>query len=60
MIGARAARPSPETARDLWAIELLEDFATPEAQHLLKKLAEGAPESWAAREATAALKRRER
>lgn len=39
------------------AIELLEQVASPEARHLLEKLATGAPDAWMTRHAKAALER---
>ena len=49
--------PDPDTRRLLWSIELLEDLGTPEAKHLLERLAQGAPRAWATREAQTSLLR---
>ena len=48
---------SPERLRSLRAIEVLEHIGTPEAQKVLQKLAEGAPEARQTREARASLER---
>jgi hypothetical protein len=51
---------STETLRSIRAVEVLEHIATPEARHLLQKLAEGALDARLTREAKAALARLEK
>jgi RNA polymerase sigma factor (sigma-70 family) len=46
-----------ETLRSIRAVEVLEHIATPEAQQLLQKLADGAPAARLTRDAKAALER---
>jgi Tol biopolymer transport system component len=52
--------PGNEQFRGPRAVEVLEHAATPEARQLLRRLADGAPESALARDALAALKRLEK
>jgi hypothetical protein len=49
--------PGPETLRGLWTVQLLQQLGSPEAQSLLKKLAQGAPGAWVTQEAKASLER---
>jgi hypothetical protein len=49
--------PAPENLRTLRAIEALDRMATPAARAALEKLADALPQSWAGREARAALGR---
>jgi RNA polymerase sigma factor (sigma-70 family) len=51
------ASPSPERLQALRALEVLEHAGTPEARQALAALATGAPGTWLAREAQAALQR---
>jgi hypothetical protein len=53
---AKVLRPG-ERLRGVRAVEVLERIGTLEAKHLLKKLAEGAPEAQLTREAKASLQR---
>jgi predicted NACHT family NTPase len=53
-------RLAKEQLREVRALEVLEYLGTPEAQQLLTRLAEGAPEARLTREAKAALKRLQR
>jgi WD40 repeat protein len=48
---------SPERLRALRALEVLEQIGTPEAQQVLEKLAQGAPQARLTQEAKAALRR---
>jgi hypothetical protein len=50
-------QPTPETLRQLRAIQALEHMASSDARDLLKVLARGAPGAWETQEATAALER---
>jgi hypothetical protein len=50
---------SPERLRELRAVAVLEYTATPEAQQMLRALAQGTPGAWRTREAKAALGRLE-
>jgi hypothetical protein len=52
--------PSPEQLRNLRSVEVLELADTPDARQLLRKLANGAPNTRLTREAQAALRRLER
>jgi hypothetical protein len=53
----RLVVPSGDRLGELRAVEVLERIGTREAEHLLKKLAKGAPEARLTREAKASLQR---
>jgi RNA polymerase sigma factor (sigma-70 family) len=57
ILGRLRPGASPERLRQLRAIEVLEMLATPEARHILERLAGGAPEALPTREARASLDR---
>jgi hypothetical protein len=50
-------QPAPESLRTVRSIEVLERIGTPDAQAVLKTLAQGTPAAWVTREAQASLKR---
>ena len=50
-------KPSPDRLRQLRAVELLEEIATPAARDVLSELAKGAAEAPLSREAKAVLER---
>ena len=49
--------PTAERLQAIRTIEILEQIGTPEAQHVLRSLAQGAPEARLTREAKASLNR---
>jgi hypothetical protein len=57
ILAGRGAITDPELLRAIRGVEVLERIGTPEARHLLKALAEGAPEARLTREARASLER---